>query len=166
MPEIITSAWADNLFRIKAAGLQLYFFVSSVGEIGGELYRLNTKVKEMTILCEAPEAAAGQDDPFLKAVLQGTADSQKYEGEILKLRNCNDIKSFSKNPIRVLQGEPVFPRFPNDLCGNLDRLATCVHKQMDPAAVSTSTRKQPKDKEEWFEPKKPSAGAAGAQPAK
>jgi hypothetical protein len=71
-PALIENAWADELFRIKAAGLQLYFVVTATGEMGGQLYRLNDKVKEMVTLCEAPEPPAGQGDPFLKAIWQGT----------------------------------------------------------------------------------------------
>lgn len=169
LPALIESAWADDIFRIKAAGLQLYFTVSRVGEMGGQLDRLNTKVKAMIALCEAPEPAAGDDDPFLKAVMQGTLDAQKYESTIL-LKNCGSVKNYAKKPVGVMRGVvgepngmPVYPKVPADLCGNLDHLAKCVRSQMDPAAVSNSHKKEkpPTDREEWYEPAQPTkAGAA------
>lgn len=161
-PALIENAWADELFRIKAAGLQLYFVVTATGEMGGQLYRLNDKVKELVTLCEAPEPPAGQEDPFLKATLRGTAIAQQFKSSIL-LRNCNSIKDYAKKPVGVIQGEPVLPRIPADLCGNLGRLAKCVHTQMDAPAASNKSKKDtpPSDKEEWYEPQKAnSAGAA------
>jgi hypothetical protein len=160
---LVETASADELFRIKAAGLQLYFVVTATGEMGGQLYRLNDKVKEMVKLCEAPEPPAGQNDPFLKAVMEGTAIAQKFETSIL-LKNCNSIKEYSKKPFGVIQGKPVFPKIPADLCGNLDRLAKCVHQQMDPPAASNKSKKDtpPPDKEEWYEPQQKSKGTADA----
>lgn len=163
-PTIVTNVWADDghLFRIKASGLQLYFMVTSIGEIGGDLYKLNDQVKEMLTLCKSPEPASVDDDPFLRAVLNGTADAQKYQGDVISFRNCKDVKSFSQTPVRLLQGDPVFPRIPTDLCTNLDSLAQCVRNQMEPAAVSDQKMKKPRDKDEWYEapPVKPRAKSA------
>ena len=166
-PAFMDNAWADDLFRIKAAGLRLYFIASAVGEIGGQLDRLNSKVKAMTALCEAPEPPAGQDDPFLKAVTQGGADAEKIQNPIL-LRNCDDVKNYAKKSVGVMQGvtdEPqgvtTYPRVPVDLCKNIDRLAQCV-QQMGPASVTDSAKeKTPTDREEWHEPdQSPKSGTA------
>ena len=123
VPDLITSAWADNLFQIKVAGLRLYFLVSSVGEIGGELYRLNTNIKEMTALCEAPEPAPGSDDPFLRSVIKVRGFSKIF-GRSFTLHNCGDLKAFSKLQWN-LQGEPVFPH-PIRSLRKFDRLAACI----------------------------------------
>ena len=161
-PFFISTAYADELFRIQVSGLQLYFTVSAVGDVGGELYRLNATVKEMIGFCEAPEPAPGENDPFQKAILEGKALSQNTEdSQIHRLRNCADIKTYASHPVGTLMGEPVLPKSPADLCANLNRLATCVHQQMDPPQASGAKSKPPTDRQEWYEPGTASPEKAG-----
>jgi hypothetical protein len=144
---LLNDAWADELFRIKAAGLQLYFIVGALGEAGEQLYRLNSKVKSMTALCNTPESSSLSDDPFTKAVMQGSLDAQRFQGSVL-LKNCQSVKDYAKKT-----SGSISTRIPNDLCSNLDQLAQCVRNTMNPASTSNTKNKAkaPKDAEEWFE---------------
>ena len=149
---LIREAFAgETAYSLRAAGLRLYFIATATGEVGEELYRINANVKEMRRLCELPEAPPGKEDPFTTAFTKASVLPSGV-GDAIVFNNCDSVKNYARSPVATVSGSPVYPRVPKDLCYNLDALAECMRKQMDPASVSTSRTKKPGDKEEWYEP--------------
>ncbi len=145
----LKDAVADDIFRIKAAGLFLYFTVGALGEKGGQLDRLNAQIKEMANQCETPEPAEGEDDPFLASILSSTLSQPQT---FTHFEDCESVQAYSKISVGEVMGSdgkrlPIFPRMPADLCASIDRLSKCVTKVMEPDSVtSTKEKKLPRNR--------------------